>query len=795
MKNNPVQVVLNTQNYVTLFSRQGGGGDKDFYAGRDVEFVTHKTQLLQELKELAQVTGRLSADSLVYAQVELQSLAWAKTHRPTKKLFKPEEVIVKAGSALGSIVIGLRQSDIESIESIIVSAEEETNYVKKKDKLVAKPSRARSEIGAVKSIRHNAAHDKRKFSLDEALKWLRDPRTGGIYYVETFLGNDYSKYSKLEANSKINFVSAICDIDGFEVVEVESDLINSLCYMAKPLVMPASLGAHKDLLCLLEQQEIVKSIILPPVLQAATSITEPADLDVIRGPDTDYDYPIVGVIDTGAGNLEQLKGWRAGGADYLEFEFNQDYSHGTFIAGLISGGDSLNSYQELQEGQCKFYDLDLHPTNTANYGSYYPNGFIDFLEQLDLEIVAAKEKGVRIFNMSLAVVTCIQDSSYSMFANIIDNIADKHDVIFVLPTGNLDQNLFRNKWSINAVDNLAMLAGYKNQGLDRIFQPADSIRSVVVGAVNPPDEMLNIFPTVYTRRGPGPSFGMKPDVAHVGGAADKLTGLRSLSPDGTCVHSCGTSYASPLVAKTLANIHKSIDGDTSRETLIALLLHHAKVPSYLLTPELSKVYRDFVGAGIPSLSSQTMLSDDHEITLVFNGVMYKRKQLEFNFAWPAALVDAQGGCSGDVRMTVVHRPPIDRDQSSEFVRLNIDAFLRQAQFNQKTQKSSFKGHLKNECGKLFEKELVEHGAKWWPTKRLIDSFDSVGKSSHWRLVLQPLTRSEFEFPEEGVPFCVILTIADPGKTLPIFNDMKLQLQSSGATLSDIRASVRPRLRR
>ncbi|WP_223596388.1 S8 family peptidase [Pseudomonas sp. A-R-19] len=793
MKNNPVQVVLNTQNYVTLYSRQGGGGDKDFYAGRDIEFVEHKTQLLQELKELSQMAG--GSDELIYAQVELQSLAWAKSHRPIKRVFKPGEVVVKAGISLGSIVIGVKRSDIESIGGVISSAEEKTNYVQKNNKEVAKPSRVRSEIGAIKSIRHYSAHDKRKFSLEDALRWLKDPRTGGVYYIETFLGNDYSKYSKAEASSKINFVSAVRHIDGFEIIEIESDLISSLCYMARPRETPTSPDAHRGLLNCLEQQEVVKSIILPPVLQASVSAAQSAELDVIKEPDADIDYPIVGIIDTGAGNLKQLEGWRAGGADYLEFEFNQDYAHGTFIAGLISGGDSLNSYQELQEGACKFYDLDLHPTNTANYGSYYPNGFIDFLEQLDLEVIAAKEKGVRVFNMSLAVVTCIQDSSYSMFANIIDSIADKHDIVFVLPTGNLDQNLFRDEWTTDPVDNLAMLASYKNQGLDRIFQPADSIRSVVVGALNPPDNKTNVFPSVYTRRGPGPSFGMKPDVAHIGGAASRLTGLRSLAVDGSCVHSCGTSYASPLVAKTLANIHKSIEGDVSRETLIALLLHHAKVPSYLLAPELSKIYRDFVGVGIPSLSSQTMLSDDYEITLVFSGVMYKQKQLEFNFAWPADLVNENGGCSGDVKMTVVHRPPVDRDQSAEFVRLNIDAFLRQAEFNKRTKKTSFKGHLKNECGKFFEKELVEHGSKWWPTKRLIDTFDNVGASSQWRLVLQPLTRSEFEFPQEGVPFCVILTISDPGKKLPIFNNMKLQLQASGATLSDIRSSVRPRVRR
>ena len=224
------------------------------------------------------------------------------------------------------------------------------------------------------------------------------------------------------------------------------------------------LGQHSTLLHTLDNQEIIKSIILPPVIQASESATDKASIATIPTPAANNSYAMVGIIDTGVGGLDQLKEWRIGGCDYLEFEFNQDYSHGTFIAGLISGGDTLNTYAQLQESKCKFYDLDLHPTDPSIYGSYYPNGFIDFLEQLDHEIVAAKNLGVRIFNMSLAVTTCVQDNNYSLFASILDKIADKHDVIFVLPSGNLNSNIFRSDWSSTPTKTLEMLASYKNPG-------------------------------------------------------------------------------------------------------------------------------------------------------------------------------------------------------------------------------------------------------------------------------------------------------------------------------------------
>jgi hypothetical protein len=96
--------------------------------------------------------------------------------------------------------------------------------------------------------------------------------------------------------------------------------------------------------------------------------------------------------------------------------------------------------------------------------------------------------------------------------------------------------------------------------------------------------------------------------------------------------------------------------------------------------------------------------------------------------------------------------------------------------------------------KRFEKELVQHGAKWWPVKSLADEFDGVGKSSQWRLVIDPLTRSNCAVPAEGIPFSAILTIASPDGVTPIFNEMRQQLQNSGAQISDIRTALRPRVR-
>src|SRR5436853_7451744 len=123
--------------------------------------------------------------------------------------------------------------------------------------------------------------------------------------------------------------------------------------------------------------------------------------------------------------------------------------------------------------------------------------------------------------------------------------------------------------------------------------PAESVRNVSVGALNPPGLANSIAnaPARYSRRGPGLCAGVKPDLVHFGGSGSPQSplghGLFSVKPDGSTCDGCGTSYAAPLVAKTAAVLDQSIEGEVSRETLIGLLLHHARMPKFLTSKALS----------------------------------------------------------------------------------------------------------------------------------------------------------------------------------------------------------------
>ncbi|KAB1590322.1 S8 family peptidase [Burkholderia cepacia] len=806
MAHNPVQIVLNAQDYVRKADINPGGSIKDFYAGRNADFVEHRNALHAQVLGLRDAVQNIAPEEVFYAQVELQSDAWAKSHRPIKKVFPPGQQVYVGGGKLGSMVIELTPNDIPRIAAVVASAEAQVeDAVNKKGEIKPKPTRVRGEVGAIKSIRPYSAADRRNFSLDVASRWLADPRTGGAYYVETFVSpksidSRSSRPLKMRGERALaNFERRLAILNlPIEVSKVADELVHASIYILKinPKIaanVDRVRQVHVALLNFLDNESVVKAILLPPILQANRAGGEFAPVSVIPPPENKQSYPIVGIIDSGVTNIPAIEAWSAGSVDFLDMA-GQDVSHGSFIAGLVCASDTLNQDAIFAEGRCRFFDLGLHPTVAGAYENYYPRGFIDFLEQLDAEIPAAKDQGVRIFNMSLAVTTPVQHDGYSVFANMLDEIADKHDILFVLPSGNLDGALARPEWPSAPNDALAMLAGYRFQGQDGIFQPADSIRALVIGALDPRDGDGKFVPSQYTRRGPGPALGVKPDLAHVGGRFHQHSGLYSISPDGTGVQSCGTSYAAPLAAKTVAAVNHAIEGGVSREALSALIVHHAEVPEGLDAGVLKPIVKDFVGHGMPRAAAETLLAEDHEITMVFNGILKDGQELRFQFAWPASLVNEDGGCSGKVKLTLVYRPPIDRAFGGEFVRINLDTYLRQEVINPKTGAVSFQGRLKGDGSKRFERELVQHGAKWWPVKTLADEFDGVGHSSQWRLVIDPLARSNCTVPEAGIPFSAILTIASPDGATPIFNEMRQQLQNSGAQISDIRTALRPRVR-
>ena len=119
----------------------------------------------------------------------------------------------------------------------------------------------------------------------------------------------------------------------------------------------------------------------------------------------------------------------------------------------------------------------------------------------------------------------------------------------------------------------------------RITSPADSVLGVTVGSIShidyPAKGPGKNCPSPFSRHGAGPNYIIKPDFVHFGGTCftdlSHQAGIRSVSLNGSA-EDIGTSFATPLVSRSLAQVHHHITPTPSPVLARALLTHHARDP-------------------------------------------------------------------------------------------------------------------------------------------------------------------------------------------------------------------------
>ncbi|MDT0539755.1 S8 family peptidase [Croceitalea sp. P059] len=821
MSNSPVQVILNTNDFIQAWDRNPGGSNKDFFEGNDLEFLGHKENIQEQLESIKTIQVRNRFAPVTYAKVILRQSALAKSHRPTSQLFKPDIAPVIGAGDLGELFVELTPQSIDEIHQKVERAELKTRYKEKDGQQKANPSIYRSELGAIDEILPYTESDKRKFSVTEGLDWLKNSQSGGAYVVELFDTPPPQKDWDTLPNYKLllfkSFVEGLKEFgNGLYASRFFEGVESSFIYGVKlektsdaPIIklsassssagkleqneIDLSIERHTKLLKFLGDHPLVKRINLPPLVTKSNSINSPEIDADFKVPDVieDQVYPKICVVDGGVSDV--FGEWIEARWGLLSSS-DKDEDHGTFIAGLTIVGKALNGNDICKETDgCKIIDLDLLPKK-GKYASYYTKP-LEFFNELEDAVIALKEEtGVRVFNFSLNFEQHASTSGYSLPAQILDRIAEENDIIFIMSAGNTTQAATRKEWPVDHFEALKILAGSRN---DTIKTPAESSRNISVTALNPPNvqDTIPYALSNYSCRGPGLKAGLKPDLAHIGGSGTKDPsnghGLFSLNSSGKIIDGCGTSYAAPNVSKTIASIDNEIEGMVSRETLIGLAIHHATLPSSLEDKNLRSVTKDLIGFGVPSASEAILEGDPSAITLVFANRIINRHKMSFRFTWPSSLVK-DGKCIGQAKLTVVSTPNFDYKYGTEFVRVNIDGFLRQQDKN-----GSYKGRLKaiytpdDGNSSLYEKDQIQHSFKWSPVKVYEKTFPKgVGPTTDWSLDIEYLARDGARIPQNGIPFTAILTISDPNKKEPVFNDMRQTLQSLGVNTVDIKTATR-----
>lgn len=782
MAENQIQFVLNPRAFIGDKDLVNGfGPNKDFFVGNDNEFVAHKGNLVHGLESISEASRRNVYSRITYAKVKLRSDAIAKTHRPTKSLFtQNKRSYVVGGAGVGEMLIEMHPGSIETTVRAINRAEDVSRE---------RPSRARSEVGAIQSIQAYSAEDRVPFSLAEVTEWKEQGIVSNGYYVDIFhplhllfepmqISEEFrcllfSFKDKLDSLPYVDYKELLIPGYGGQVfIHIKSDSDEN--YEAK----------NAELLSFFAEHPLVRKVTPAPSLSSFTA-AEGVGLDVdVTAPEDTSSYPVVGVIDNGISDV--FDGWKVYTWSELLDAFRAE-DHGSKVAGLLVKGNELNGTDLVPEADgCRLADLFMFPTD-GNWEDAYPQGVENFFESLRNAVEEAKETtGARIFNISMNQKSRnLSEGWYSVAAKKLDEISDELDVQFVISAGNLPVNQLRDEWiPADPEQNI------ENLNSNHIaLPPAESIRGLSVMALNPND----LSPTAYTLIGPAYPAGVKPDIAYVGGSAERDSGLSSINMIGQKVLVNGTSMSAPLVAKIMAAIDNRIGGNASLELLKALMIHHAEYPDVINDEVYDEARKNLYGFGVPASSETILTEDDHSFTLVVADRIPSDKKLSLSFPWPASLKRPDGSCRGDVKLTLVSRPFLDGVFGEELVRENVTAYLRAGAANGKKKglmKFAFSSIDDDEPAE--EENLIKDSFKWNPIKVSYANLQRKKIIGDVFLEIEYLSREGMRPNYDGVPFAAILTISDPKGEAPVNREMKLAMQDVGVQLSDIQIAAQIR---
>lgn len=454
---------------------------------------------------------------------------------------------------------------------------------------------------------------------------------------------------------------------------------------------------------------------------------------------------------------------------------------------MIQYGNKLNHIPTIINKKFKFVDIIAMPNGDIKVGP------IDTISEEELmEIIEdAMEKyssGTKIWNLSLGIKNKVCDGTMSDLGIFLDYIQDKYEVQIFVSSGNLEESPLRT-WTPQ-----------NNMGeRDRIISPADSVRAITVGSIalfDSTDSMVKRNePSPFSRRGPGASYIIKPDVVDYGGNISTSysisgIGMKGLDVNGNIVEGIGTSYSTPRSAQKFAAIY---DEMVEKDLLLAkaMLIHSAKM-NFRTIVDSSNI--NYYGNGMPSNDAEEILQcSEDEVTLVFKQKIKQGSHLEMiDFPYPKSLI-RDGKCLGEICMTLVYNPLLDERFGAEYCRANIDVSFGTYRYDDNG-KMKFKGcvPLDTTWDEKYERSRVQNGLKWCPIKSYYRKLSKgIQVEEGWKLRIDMSPRNETTVPIQE--FVLIVTIKDPEGN-DIYSDVVNGLRDRGYVTNNLETRYQVRHR-
>ncbi len=344
----------------------------------------------------------------------------------------------------------------------------------------------------------------------------------------------------------------------------------------------------------------------------------------------------VGVLDSGIVHGHPLLQAAVVRADsYLEGrDASDDTGHGTAVAGCVVYGDIE---QALKSRHFKpLAKVASARVLSVNSHSVYR------VEEIVSDLV--QRASVRVFNLSLRNKKAVyRDGHPGWLAATLDDLSRKHNVLFIVCTGNRDDR----RTSTETRD------GYPRRLLEpagRLEDPGPGLNVITVGAIArhdrsstartyPSDPRYHPLarrdqPSPFTRSGPGACGSIKPDLVEYGGnqALNLATDFEEVDALGELclnfgfafgspfIKMNGSSHAAPKVAHIAARLLERYP-NASPNLLRALLVASARTPDACMQLDLApEERRRLVGYGKPdadraldSVDTRTVLMCEEEI--------------------------------------------------------------------------------------------------------------------------------------------------------------------------------------
>lgn len=427
--------------------------------------------------------------------------------------------------------------------------------------------------------------------------------------------------------------------------------------------------------------------------------------------------PYIGVIDTQFDTDVYFSEWVEYEnclSDDIEIEL-RDKNHGTAVTSIIVDGPSFNP--DLQDNCNRF--------RVKHFGVCKADGFSVFSILKMIRDIVARNRDIKVWNLSLGSYIEIEQNFISPAAAELDRIQYQYDVMFVVAGTNKGNR----------------------KGTVKIGSPADSLNSLVVNSVG-----FDGKPASYTRVGPVLDFFYKPDVCYYGG--DDRQGIMVCEPLGEKMV-VGTSFAAPWITRKIAYLIYIMG--FSREVAKALIIDSAA------GWERKDISSYKMGYGIVPIKIDDILSSkDNEIKFILSGSIEEYETFTYNIPVP----QDKKGFPYFAKATLAYFPKCDRNQGVDYTSTEMDIhFGRIVEKDGRVTVKSIDNNVQAEEDflQLYEANMREFYRKWDNIKHISEKIKANAKqkkvyeSGMWGLSIKTKERTDPN-AGKGLQFGVIVTL-------------------------------------